>query len=235
MTAQINLFYGFLLHEVQLELSILGEQLGLIAGAVELGEKKAQEKFDKEMAELAANTQEVPEDEEICAWGEYHNQTSFVVPLICHNSFLISMYAVYEVAVTDVSRLLRKEQKQAISIDDLKGDFLTRSRKYYHHILNFELTKDNDAWKRLRILSRLRNIVAHCNSRLELARCKDRKLVECLSKQGIGVKDDAGYLIVTHKFLEETFAVVKSELESLVARYHEWDTANRKARRSGNG
>ena len=115
-----------------------------------------------------------------------------------------------------------------------KGGFLSKSRVYYSSILNFELTNDNAAWEHLKNLSRLRNIVAHCNNRLELAGSKDRKLVEHLSRQGVGVKDDAGYLIVTHKFLEETFAVVKSELESLVARYKQWDTENRAARQSTN-
>lgn len=102
MTAQNNLPYGFLLHEVPLELSILSEQLEAIAGSVALGEKKAREEFDKRMSELTANHQAAPEDE-LFAWWEYNNQTSFVVPLICHNPFLISMYAVYEAAVTDVS------------------------------------------------------------------------------------------------------------------------------------
>ena len=234
MTDQSNLSFGFLLHEVPLELSILSEQLEAIAESVALGDKKAREELDKKMSELAANHQASPEDE-LFAWWEYNNQTSFVIPLIYRNPFLVSMYAVYEAVVTDVSRLMRKEQKQAISIDDLKGGFLARSHKYYRHIINFELTNNDTAWEQLKNLSRLRNIVAHCNNRLELAGSKDRKLVERLSKQGVGVKDDAGYLIVTQEFLEETFAVVKSELENLAARYIQWDTANREARRSSGG
>lgn len=237
MTAQNNLPYGFQFHEVKLELSVLGEQLGLIPGAVELGEKKAREEFDARMAELAANRHEFTKDEEHCAWWEYQSQTSFVVPLICRNPFLISMYAVYEAAVRDVSRLAQYGLGEAKSIDKMRmeGGFLAKSREHYSSILNFELTENECAWKRIEMLSCLRNIVAHSNGQLERAKCWQQDKVKCWSQQGIGVKDDIGYLIVTQEFLEETFAVVKSELEGLVDRYQQWDTANRKARRSGSG
>jgi len=82
-------------------------------------------------------------------------------------TFLVALYAVYESAVTEIARLIQVGQSQYISLNDIKGEFLDRAKKYYKHILQFELYSKEKEWPRIKMLSELRNAFAHANGRLK--------------------------------------------------------------------
>ncbi len=70
------------------------------------------------------------------------------------------------------------------------------------------------------MLLQLRNVVAHTNGRLDVGNDREK----LLQIEGVGDKQD--FMVVSESVLREKFAAVKTELEDLVARYKEWDTAN---------
>lgn len=161
---------------------------------------------------------------------DYYHRVEFLFPRFFRGPFLVSLYAVYEVSVTEIARLLQKEQGKAISIDDLRGDdFLDRAKKYYKHILNFELCTDNEAWQQIKMLSEVRNAIAHTNGRIEMLRGRSKEKILDWEKKRIGIDTQWGYIAVDRAFVERTFSKVQSSLGDLVQRYKEWDTARKTA------
>lgn len=208
--------FDFRLVAVEVELGILQYQLDNLEDQITRSKDTAEEEWT-----------EIPDED----WAdreqrsrEYEYEIGVILPRTWRNPFLVTMSSVYEAAVEEVSALVRKRQGSQIGLNDLRGEFLDRAKKYCKDVLQFELSLNNERWKRLKILFELRNIVAHSNGRLEMTPKATRKRV--LKHDGVG--EVYGYLIVERDFLGETFALVRDELEDLVARYREWDEANRK-------
>ncbi len=155
----------------------------------------------------------------------YYHKIELFLPRFFRCPFLVSLYAVYESAVTEIARLIQEKQGLAISLDDIKADgFLDQAKKYYKHILRFELCKDNSAWQQITMLSQLRNAFAHTNGRLEMLRGQARKRIQDWEKRRIGIQEHSGYIVVNAAFLTRTFSLVRASLDDLVARYKEWDS-----------
>ena len=209
----------FRLLEVSTELSTLEEHLELIEDQIERGQGQAWSRRKAKMLDLE------PDDE--AEWSllqqEYYYQVNFVHPRVLRNPFLVSLFAVYESAVTEIAKLIQQKKGLALSIDDLKGDLLKRSKKYYEHVLQFQLSLGNENWQRVMLLSDLRNAIAHTNGRLDMVSKRTRERI----LKSKGVREELGCLVVEGAFLKETFAFVKNDLEGLVERYKEWDTATR--------
>ena len=89
---------------------------------------------------------------------------------------------------------------------------------YYKHIIEFDLSENDEHWHRLMVLSDLRNAIAHSNGRVEAVRQETMKRIR---GQGL-VEEELGFIVVSETFLRETVAVVKGELEDLLKRYKEW-------------
>ena len=199
-----------------MELATLEEHLEMIERQIASGESEAQSNFYTQVEALE------PEDEG--EWQLLRNERDYhvevVLPRVFRNPFLVSLFSVYETSVTEVARLLQKRQQKGIALDDIRGRFLDRAKKYYREILQFELSKDNERWKHIVMLSQLRNIVAHTNGRLDVGKGREKIL------QIAGVGDKQDFMVVNESVLREKFCVVKTELEDLMARYKEWDTAS---------
>ena len=209
--------YDFRLVAIEVELGILEYQLVNLEEQITRSQDAAEEEWveipDKDWADREMRSQ------------EYEYEIDVILPRAWRNPFLVSMFSVYEAAVEEVSLLIQKRRGYQIGLNDLKRDFLDRAKKYYKDVLQFRLSANNERWKRLKTLSELRNIVAHSNGRLAMTPKATRKRV----LKHDGVCEIYGYLIVERDFLRETFALVNDELEDLVARYREWDTADRQS------
>lgn len=209
----------FRLLEVSMELNTLEQHLELIEEEIEREQGEARSVMEANILKLESND----EAEWSILEQRYYHQVDFVLPRVLRNPFLVSLFAVYESAVTEIAKLVQRKKCAKISIDDLKGDLLKRSKKYYEHVLQFQLTTGNDSWRRLMLLSDLRNAIAHTNGRLDMVSNSTRERIMKIE----GVKEELGCLVVEGAFLRETFEFVKRDLEGLVERYKEWDTANR--------
>ena len=209
----------FRLIEVSIGLSTLEVHLKRIEEQIEQRKKEIELELEKAAQRLR---------DDYAEWDiirqELEIETEFSLPHILRGPFLVTLFSVYESAVKEIAGLIQKKQGQQIGIDDLKGDLLKRAKRYYKHILGFELSLNNERWKRVVVLSDLRNAIAHTNGRLDMISSTTRRKILRLE----GVSDEIGFVILSGDFLRETFAIAKDELEDLIARYKEWDTANRK-------
>lgn len=208
--------FDFRLIEVAMELATLEEHLDMIERQIASGAREAQDSFHAQVKALE------PEDEGerqlLRHERDYHIEV--VLPRVFRNPFLVSLFSVYETSVTEVARLLQERQGKGIALDDIRGGFLKRAKKYYRDVLQFDLSRDNERWKHLVMLLHLRNVVAHTNGRLDVGNDREK----LLQIEGVGDKQD--FMVVSESVLREKFAAVQAELEDLVARYKEWDTAN---------
>ena len=214
----------FRLGEVSEELYTLEKHLELIEEEIKRGEEAAKAELDVKVRPLYQNDRELSldeKDEEHGYRGEYYYQIDFVLPRILRGPFLVALFAVYETAVTEVASHIQKKSGGQISLDDIKGDLLSRAKKYYKHVLQFELSSNKKSWERLTVLADLRNAIAHTNGRIDRIRVGTREKILKID----GVEDELGFVTVSGAFLRETFTLVKDDLEDLVARYKEWDTA----------
>lgn len=223
----VKINVDFRLLDVSLELHALEEYLETMEKQID--HIAASEKL---ILDAAIRNQNItPDDPE---WQfehqNYDHRVEFLLPRFFRGPFLVSLYAVYEASVIEIARLLQKAQGKAISIDDLRGaDFLDRAKKYYKHILDFKLCTDNSAWEQIKMLSEVRNAIAHTNGRIEMLRRRSREKIQDWEKKRIGIDSNFGYIVVDRTFVERTFSKVQLSLEDLVQRYKQWDI-DRKAR-----
>ena len=209
----------FRLLELSIDLGTLESHFQLIEEEIVRGEEAAGREFQDKWQAL--------EFKDEAEWDLLRQdrdfRVKFVLPRVFRGPFLVTLFTVYETAVTEIAKLVQDKRGIQISLDDLRGDLLNRAKKYYGHVLDFELSKSNQHWERITLLSDLRNAIAHRNGRLDMIspRVKGKLL------KVDGVSERFGYIVVDGEFLGQTFTLVRDELEGLVARYKEWDTEHR--------
>jgi hypothetical protein len=218
---KINLSqFDFRLLEVSGELYALEDHLRLIEGEIGRIEKDERLRVDAYIKKEGL----CPDDPEWnAALQEYEHHIDFLLPRFFRGPFLVGLYAVYESAVTEIARLIQEKKGQKITIKDLKGDFLERAKKYYKHILEFDLYSEQKAWHRVKMLSELRNAFAHVNGRLEMLNKKSRETIQKWERQNLGISSYDGYVICEARTVEDIFGTVRASLDDLVARYKHWD------------
>jgi len=211
----------FQLLDVSLELHALEDHYELIEKEISHlshAEKAALDEYRKK-------ENLTPEDPEWDFAGqECDHKVEFLLPRFFWGPFIVSLYAVLETSVIEIARLIQQSQKQGITINDLRGDFLERAKKYYKDVLKFELCSDDNAWQRIRILAEVRHVIAHANDRLDMLNENTERRIKALEKQNLGISSYHNYLLLDSYFAKETFSKVRSLLETLVERYKEWDT-----------
>lgn len=223
----------FRLSDAEAELEMLAEHLQLIENHIERIQKEERREFDRKVEEIGktykcANlTAELIEErrvEEEIASKEYELRINDP-PLFLRGPFLVSLYAVYESVVTEIACLIRDKQSQQIKIDDLRGNFLERAKKYYKHILHFDLYSNEKAWQQIKRLSDLRNAFAHANGRVDRLNRKSKEKIEKWNGQKkIGISITIfGHVICEADIVADIFGVVRDSLKDLIKRYKHWD------------
>jgi hypothetical protein len=209
--------HDFEMVEIELELSALDYHLNLIEEQIR--NKKAFEKIKSQHKINKLNL--TPDDLE---WHEEQRELDYIVefllPRLFRGPFLISLYAVYESAVIEIAKLLQAQKGINFLIKDQKGkNFLDKAKKYYEQTLDFLLYFDEVAWKRIIILSKVRNTIAHANGRIEMLKPKAQENIKTWEIQNIGISSMSGFLVIEERFLRETLRLVSASLNNLVERY----------------
>ncbi len=212
--------FDFRLFEISSELFALQQQLATIETQICNITEAAHNRLDDIMRDRRTCV-EGPEVNE--AIEEYVHHTEFMIPRFLRNPYLVSLYAVYESGVTEVATLVQKKKGQQIAMSDIKGAFLERANKYYSNVLGFELTCDSQTFDRIKILSMVRNAIAHANGRIEMLSGHVGKNIASLERRGIGLSVHYGYMVLAESLVQDLSVAVSTALEDLVVRYKRWD------------
>ena len=109
-----------------------------------------------------------------------------------------------------------KQENKLLKLNDIRGNLLERSNKYFNHILKINLESESKSWEHLKMFCVLRNVLAHANGRFENFGSKnDRNTIKQWSESGIGIKQSNGVLIFSPEFVKKTFKVVFKVLKDL--------------------
>lgn len=210
----------FRLIEIEAELFALDYHLNLIEEQIRNKEVFERMRSQRKIKKLNL-TRDDPE------WHEEQYELDYVIefllPRLFRSTFLVSLYAVYESAVTEIARLIQKQKVIAISINDLKGDFLDRAKKYFKDVINFQLYSGHEVWDRITMLSELRNAIAHTNGRIEMLNKGTKQKISSWEKQKVGISSLDGFVVIEEGFLRDTLRLVSASLNDLVERYKKWD------------
>ncbi|MBM4274049.1 MAG: hypothetical protein FJ134_06260 [Deltaproteobacteria bacterium] len=206
--------------EIEAELFALDYHLNLIEEQIRNKEVFERMRSQRKIKKLNL-TRDDPE------WHEEQYELDYVIefllPRLFRSTFLVSLYAVYESAVTEIARLIQKQKVIAISINDLKGDFLDRAKKYFKDVINFQLYSGHEVWDRITMLSELRNAIAHTNGRIEMLNKGTKQKISSWEKQKVGISSLDGFVVIEEGFLRDTLRLVSASLNDLVERYKKWD------------
>ena len=209
----------FRLLDASIELDALEEHLQLIERQMEYIERTERNKTETYIRKEDL----CPDDPEWhIAWQKYDYRID-QLPRFFRGTFLVVLYAAYESIVTEIARLIQDKQSQKKKINDLKGDFSERAKKYYKHILKFDLYSKEKVWQQVKMLSTLRNAFAHANGRLDMLNEKTRNSIQNWAQQKRGISTDDGYIICEANTVADIFGAVRDSLEDLIERYKHWD------------
>ena len=204
---------------LRIELTILESHFQFIEEEIVRAVENADREFQDKLQTLGSQD----EAEWDLLRQERDFQVEFFLPRVFRGAFLVTLFSVYETAVTEIAELIQDKRGIKISLDDLRHDLLTRAKIYYSNVLDFELSKSDKHWQRIKLLSDLRNAIAHRDGRLNMM---TPTVMNRLLKAK-GISERFGYIVVDESFLQDTFSAVKEELEELVARYSQWETEHR--------
>ncbi|MFA4916795.1 MAG: hypothetical protein WC560_09010 [Syntrophales bacterium] len=152
--------FDFRLLEINCELDALEDYLQVIETHIESLTKAERTRLEARVRQEHISS---GDPEWYAAASECEHQIEVFLPRFFRGPFLVTLYAVYESAVTEIAQLIKGKQSQEISLDDFRGDFLKRAKKYYEHVLKFQLYTENRAWQSIQMLSTLRHAIAHEN------------------------------------------------------------------------
>ena len=220
--AKISFEFDSRLVGASLELYGLEEHLKLIESQIVHIQKTEHHKARTSIREKRLHPDE---PEWHIAWQEYHVRVD-PLPRIYRGPFLVALYAVYESIVTEIARLIQGKQSQRIGINDLKGGFLERAKKYYKCLLQFDLYSEEKVWQDVKMLFEIRNVFAHANGRLDMLNEKSRENMIIWEKQKLGISTWSGYIMCDKKLVARLFSEVRGSLEDLINRYKRWDDQN---------
>lgn len=212
----------FRLLDASIELDALEEHLQLIKRQMEHIERTVRRKTETYICKEGL----CPDDPEWHIAWQNCNYRIDSLPRFFRGPFLVALYAAYESIVTEIARLIQAKQSQNIKINDLKGDFLERAKKYYKHILKFDLYSEEKVWQQIHMLSTLRNAFAHANGRLDMLNEKSKKKIRKWEKEKRGISTYYGYIICESNIVTDLFDVARGSLENLIERYKHWDDQN---------
>jgi hypothetical protein len=212
--------YDFRLLDVSGELYALEDHLQLIEEQMQKTQQRERLRVDEYIRKKKLSPHDYEWNE---ALDEYNHRIDCLLPRFFRGPFLVALYAVYESAVTEIACLIQEGQSQQISVNDLKGDFLEKAKKYYKHILCFELYAEEKEWHRVKMLSELRNAFAHVNGRIEMLNQKPRKTIKNWERQNLGISTYDGFIVCDSIIVADIFDIVRKSLENLVSRYKTWD------------
>lgn len=206
--------------DVELELSALNYYVDFLEKQI----KQKQDDYQSEIKDIKKRGP-TPDDLDWQHIKAYEDMSDLWIPRIFRYPFIVTLYAVYETAVSEIAENIKKQKMIDISINDLRvrGGFLNKAKKYFNDFLPFQLCDIEGTWNRITMLSEIRNAIAHTNGRIEMLNKGTKQKIINWEKQKLGISLMNGFIVVEEVFLKDTFNSVSSSLNDLIKRYREWE------------
>ncbi len=145
-----------------------------------------------------------------------------VLPRYFRNPIVVTLWAIFESAVIEIAKEVQAQQCLPIALDDIRGDFLERTNKYFNHIIKFPIDARGNSWQHLRKLYLLRNALAHGNGRLDnIKNQEELKTRLGLDKANSEVAITDGNLVCYPNFISNTLSMILDFLSDITEKVEE--------------
>lgn len=141
---------------------------------------------------------------------------------LLRNSFVTLAYSLLERQIEQICKILKRECKIPISLSDLKGDVLERSKLYFKKLagLDFPSEDRNQIWQEINSYATTRNCIVHNNGLLKGFR-EEQELRTYASKKGIISQDTIREEIaLTERFCRDVIETMRTFFKEL---YKAWE------------
>jgi hypothetical protein len=146
--------------------------------------------------------------------NELYELIEDVLPRYFRNPIIVTLWAIFESAIIEIAKEIKDQLNIPLTLDDIKGDFLKRTNKYFNHIIKFPIDVRGSSWQQFRKFYLLRNAIAHGNGRLDNIKNPDnRKAISDWEKENSGVAIMGGNIICSPDFIRQTYSIVLSFLQ----------------------
>ena len=163
------------------------------------------------------------EVERAMEWDEIQDHQQWVregLPRLVVNPFVVTVWALYEAAISDFADIVQKKQGAALALSDITGKHLVdRVDKYFRHVLHFPIDYSADRMERLNFLGALRNSIVHNNGKMSGLKKSIQTRIESDEIEGVSASDYRVYIILEVEYARQAFETVKEHLLLLFKRY----------------
>jgi len=139
-----------------------------------------------------------------------------ILPRHLSNPFLVGTWGAFESCVAQTSELLRKATGASLKVNDIRGPFPVRARKYFRDVLGRPAIFEETEWAGLKDLHLVRNSIAHANGNKEFIKQNVLSGVIELSKRVPDISVDDRHITIRPAYLEEAFDLTKRCVDKLV-------------------
>lgn len=209
---------GLQIVEVLYEMDQLEAYLGVSENYLHKAAAEFIARVDKQKEELSA--------EELEEFYEFYEEDYWRYSQGFHrllrNSFVILAYSLLEHQIEQICKILKRECKIPISLSDLKGDVIGRSKLYFKKLagLDFPSGHQNQIWQEINSLAMIRNCIVHNNGLLKGFR-EEQELRTYTSKKGIISQDTIREEIaLTERFCRDIIETMRTFFKEL---YKTWE------------
>lgn len=139
-----------------------------------------------------------------------------VVTRFLMGGIIIGAWAVFEEAVQDVADYAYWKLQAATRFEDVPGEFVNRTAKYFTDVLHLDCFATRADVERLRAIALLRHVTAHANGRLSSMRAQRAPFERwARSQPGIVVAGD-DYVVVGFPFVQRSLTFMHALISRMV-------------------
>ena len=148
--------------------------------------------------------------------NELYELIEDVLPRYFRNPIVVTLWAIFESAIIEIAKEIKDQINTAIKLDDIKGNFLKRTNKYFNHIIKFPIDVEGNSWEQLCNFYILRNAIAHGNGRLDnIKNPNDRKAILKWEEETSDIHTLGGNIVCSPEFIKQTYSVVFKFLQEI--------------------
>lgn len=132
------------------------------------------------------------------------------IPAYFFHSSIISLFAILEYSLHQICNEIILTTKTPIQLKDLSGtNIVIKSKTFLSNICNVEMSAFEKEWKKISQFQRVRNLIVHHNSHLELGNANsyketnDYKILRDF--EGVDINLDTGKFLITDDSMIEVF------------------------------
>lgn len=210
----------FRFNEIVAELWATKEYLSVVEQQLPLLKKQTRDRIEKETKEHIKNLSgDERECEESIAAQEIYDINELVLSRFFLSPIIVMFWSMYESAIIEIAKHIQVKCNHDINMNDLRGNFLVRSEKYFKSVLDFPLITDSIEKRHIEKLMVLRNAIVHGSGRKEIVNKDDWKKIEQWQEENEGISI-VGYncLSFSLDFIKKTHKIVDKILNDLINR-----------------